>query len=136
MSHVPHVPVLFGNTCVPFNTPTKEEKRKPMSRKKIPPPPPEGLVGLFGHTLVPDTQSGRQDGGKEIQFQFQIIRRMDAERWVVQYFSFLDGRPTTVAVYSEAYLLGPDVKLFASENEWRDAHARSNRRLRIAGGHP
>jgi hypothetical protein len=67
-------------------------------------PRPEGLIGLFGHTYIvdPDDQDERM-----IQYQFQIIRRMDAGRYVFQYFSFMDGSPTQVGVMSETGASGP-----------------------------
>ena len=75
------------------------------------------MVGFFGHTLIEHEQKR-----KTIQYQFQIIRPLPPDRWVVQYFSFLDGSPTELAVYSESYLLGPDVKLYANQENWHEAH--------------
>jgi hypothetical protein len=80
-----------------------------------------GLIGLFGHTYVPDEE---HLGKKVIQYQFQIIRRLPGDRWVVQLFSFMDGRPTQVTVYAEAFLLGEDVKLYALQEEWLYQHER------------
>jgi hypothetical protein len=74
---------------------------------------PEGLIGLFGHAYVADEHVGRT-----IQYQFEIIRRMEGDRYVIQYFSFLDGSPTNVSVMTEAELLGPDVRLYATTELW------------------
>ena len=82
-----------------------------MSKK--PKPKDEGLVGFFGHTLID------KDGEKTIQYQFRIIRPLPPDRWVVQYFSFMDSGPTNLAVYPESFLLGPDVKLYANQENWR-----------------
>ena len=83
---------------------------------KKPKPKDEGLVGFFGHTLI------EKDGEKTIQYQFQIIRPMPPDRWVVQYFSFWDGSPTNLAVYPESFLLGPDVRLYSDQETWHEAH--------------
>jgi hypothetical protein len=60
-----------------------------------------GLIGLFGHTFAID-----ETGDKSVQFQFEIIRRLPPDRWVVQHFSFMDGRPTNVTVYPKAFCWG------------------------------
>jgi len=84
-----------------------------------------GLIGLFGHTYVPDPE---RPGKKTIEYQFRIIRRMAGDRWVAELFSFWDGRPTEVRVYAEAFLLGDDVKLYVSQDEWHNAHEKLCRR--------
>jgi hypothetical protein len=53
---------------------------------------------------------------------------MPPDRWVVQLFSFMDGRPTEVQVYPESFLLGDDVKLYAEHSEWLYAHECRTRR--------
>jgi hypothetical protein len=74
---------------------------------------PEGLIGLFGHTYFDGV-----DGDPALRWQFQIIRRMRGDRYVVQLFSFMDGEPTEVTVLTEAELLGPHVKLYATRELW------------------
>jgi len=85
---------------------------------------PEGLIDLFGHTYIADPDDPEQ---RTIQYQFRIIRRMRGERYVVQYFSFLDGGPTNVGVMTEAELLGPDVKLYADQELWNYGYEKSMR---------
>jgi hypothetical protein len=53
----------------------------------------EGLKGFFGHAFTED------NGAKRIQYQFQVLRRVDAG--AVQLFSFMDGGPTIVKVFCE-----------------------------------
>ena len=79
----------------------------------------EGLIGLFGHIYIADPEN---PSVKMIQFQFQIIRKMEGERYVVQYFSFLDGGPTCVGVYPQAELLGPNSKLYVNIELWNEAY--------------
>jgi hypothetical protein len=55
---------------------------------------PEGLVGFFGHTYIPDPDDA---DSKVIQYQFQIIRKMDETRYVFQYFSFSTVPPPNSA---------------------------------------
>lgn len=98
-----------------------------MPKSKIAPPakpepPEEGLVGLFGHTLVPIEEV---PGRKEIQFQFKIIRKLEGQRYLVQYFSYMTGGPTNLGVYAEDVLVGEDVKLYATEELWREADQKS-----------
>ena len=81
------------------------------------------LAGLVGHTYVPDEQ---QPDRMRMQFQFEIIRPVPPGRWLVQLFSFMDGRPTNVVVYPESFLLGETVKLYLSHDEWHYAHERES----------
>jgi hypothetical protein len=67
-------------------------------------PKPTGLIGLFGHTYVDQV----------IDHQFEIIREIKGDRYVVQLFSWADGEPTEVEIVSQTELLGPAVKLYAS----------------------
>jgi hypothetical protein len=95
--------------------------------------PDEGLSGLFGHTYIPDPEG--ETGDKTIQYQFQILRRLGPDRWIVQLFSFLDGDATEVDVFPEAYLLSQDVKLYANQETWHwafEKHARYHRCRREA----
>ena len=76
----------------------------------------QGLLDLFGHTHVSDPEGA--DGDRMIQYQFKIIRRMHGDRYVIQYFSFMDGTPTNVGVMTEAELLGSTVTLYATAELW------------------
>jgi hypothetical protein len=87
------------------------------------PPPPEGLIGFFGHTLIPDPDQSMSDR-KMIEYQFEILRKMEGARYVIQYFSFMDGTPTNLGVMTEAELLGPDVKLYANADLWNEGYAK------------
>ena len=98
-----------------------------MKRKKAEAQAEEGLIGLFGHTYIPDPEDPEE---KMIQFQFKILRRMHGDRYVVQLFSFMDGGPTNVGVYPEAELLGPDVKLYADMELWNEGYEKSMQRVR------
>ena len=84
----------------------------------------EGLIGLYGHTYVNDER------GRVIQCQFRIIRKMDDDRYIFQFFSFADGEPTNLGTMTEAELLGPDVKLYANEALWLRAYEKDT----IRGG--
>jgi hypothetical protein len=42
----------------------------------------------------------------------------------VQLFTFTDGRPSEVKVYSESFLLGDDAKLYTDMEEWHYAYPR------------
>jgi hypothetical protein len=88
-----------------------------------------GLIGLFGHTYIEDDRRG-----KMVQYQFKIIRKMDGGRYVFQYFSFMDGSPTSLGIMSEAELLGPNVKLYATAELWNEAYEKDcyQRRARRA----
>ena len=109
---------------VPPPEPAESKRRRPrcaVSTKKPPPPPqqPGALIGLYGHAYT-----GRKDE-RTIRFRFQVIRKLDGERsqtrYLVQYFSFVDGTPNHVGVYTEYELLGPGVKLYLSEATWNAA---------------
>jgi hypothetical protein len=89
--------------------------------------PPQGLIGLFGHTYVPDIERPNET---RIQWQFEIIRRMRGDRYVVQLFSWMDGSPTEVKVMTEADLLGPDVRLYATIEQWNIAYEKEASRHR------
>jgi hypothetical protein len=84
--------------------------------------PEDGLLGLYGHTYIDD------EGARRVQYQFQIIRKAPGDRYVVQYFSFMDSEPTNVGVMSEADLLGPDVKLYATRETWLDGYDKAEQR--------
>jgi hypothetical protein len=87
-----------------------------------------GLVGLSGHICAP------AHGG--IEYQFRIIRGLSGNRWLVQLSSFWNGRPAGVKAFTEDYLLGEDVHLYASEQEMTDTYVqavqnRGQQRLRV-----
>ena len=86
-----------------------------------------GLIGLFGHTYIDDREA---PGETMIEYQFKIIRKMEGDRYVFQYFSFLDGEPTEVGVMTEAELLGPNVKLYATAELWLHAYEKASARRR------
>ena len=111
------------------------KKQNDPQNNKSQPPPEEGLIGLFGHTYVltedvPDR--------KTIEYQFKIIRELSGARYVVQLFSFADGRPTELAVYDESFLLSKDVKLYATEDIWNnecEVESRRDHDARIRAEH-
>lgn len=88
---------------------------------------PEGLIGLFGHTYITDPDDA---DALMIQYQFRIIRKMDGDRYVIQYFSFWDGEPTNLGVMTEAELLGPSVKLYATTELWNHTYEEASQRRR------
>ena len=94
---------------------------------KQPEPQPEGLIGLFGHTYVPDPDDPQ---ASMIQFQFEIIRKLEGARYVIQYFSFFDGTETNLGVLPEAELLGPNVKLYATAELWNLGYEKESDRRR------
>jgi hypothetical protein len=77
-----------------------------------------GLTGLLGHTYIPDPNNPNKT---VIQYQFEIVRPVPPERWLVQLFSWMDGRPTSVEVYPESFLLSDKVKLYVNRDEWLHA---------------
>jgi hypothetical protein len=84
----------------------------------------EGLIGLFGHTYVQEPDKDRP----QINWQFQIIRELKGDRYVVQLFSWFDTGPTELAVLPESTLLGPTVKLYATQDLWNEAAEKETRR--------
>jgi hypothetical protein len=84
----------------------------------------KGLIGLFGHTYI---AAPEEPGGRMIQYQFEIIRKMEGERYVVQLFSFMTGEPTNLAIYPESFLLGDDVRLYANAEHWNEGYAKTYR---------
>jgi hypothetical protein len=96
----------------------KQAKPKPATK-------PEGLIGFFGHTYIPDP---KDPDTIMIESQFEIIRTMDDARYVIQYFSWMDGDRTNVGVMTEAELLGPTVKLYATTELWLWAYEKEARR--------
>lgn len=80
-----------------------------------------GLVGMFGHTYVPS------ETGPNLKYQFFVIRRVSETRFAVQLFSWIDGSPTEVEVWTEDYLCGSDVKLYATKEDWLYAYEKYDR---------
>lgn len=90
-----------------------EMKSKPKQTPSV-----EGLIGLFGHTYIVDPENTDE---RTIQYQFRIIRKLEPDRYIIQYFSFLDGSPDCLGVMPETELLGPSVKLYATAELWNIA---------------
>ena len=89
-----------------------------------------GLSGYFGHTFVVD-----ENGHRRVQYQFRVLRRLPPRRWICQMFSFLDGTPNKLTVYSEDFLLGDDVALYCSEEIWRTEYDKAEQRYRWSSKH-
>jgi hypothetical protein len=85
--------------------------------RKKPEPKLEGLVGFYGHVWSPDPDDPRRE---TLRFQFRIIRRLDALRYVIQYYSMWDGSPNRLSAMSEDELLGDSVKLYPDADLWRE----------------
>jgi hypothetical protein len=97
--------------------------------KKMPgtkPIPHTGLASFFGHTFTAD-----EHGEQQIQYQFRIIRPMPPERWVVQLYSFMDGTPNRLAVYTETYLLGEQVALYPDAKTWNAGYDKHEHKRRL-----
>jgi hypothetical protein len=62
----------------------------------------DGLIEMWGH---------RFDALNHIDLQFQIISKT-GNSYVVQVFSFADGKPSHIKVISRADILGDRYKLF------------------------
>jgi hypothetical protein len=76
-----------------------------------------GLVGLFGHT--------RNDDGS-INWQFEIIGKINDDTYTIQLFSWLDGGRTDVKMLSVANLM--DCSLYATREDWIWAWAKESAR--------
>jgi hypothetical protein len=95
-------------------------------KKRKKPPAEEGLIGLFGHTYIADPDDADE---RMIQYQFRVFRKLDAERYLIQYFSFLDGSPTQLGVMPKSELLGETVRLYAKVELWLEAYKEDSERL-------
>jgi hypothetical protein len=103
--------------------PTKQEEQHP--KPEAPPPKAdEGLVGFFGHTYV------TREGKRELQFQFHVVRALPPNRWVAQFYSFFDGSPNKLGIFSESYLLSDDCALYPDAETWRAAYDEYSRSVR------
>lgn len=67
-----------------------------------------GLVGMWGHTFTTNDL-----GEKDIEWQFKIVRQVNADTWMCQLFSWLDGEPTNCTPISTDKILN-ECKLYAS----------------------
>jgi hypothetical protein len=66
-----------------------------------------GLVGLFGHT--------RNDDGS-INWQFEIVGKINDDAYTVQLFSWLDGRPTDVKIFTTLQITSHS--LYSTREAW------------------
>ena len=85
-----------------------------------------GLSGYFGHTFVAD-----ENGHRRVQYQFRVLRRLPPRRWICQMFSFLDGTPNKLTVYSEDFLLGTTLRSNRNEEIWRVEYDKAEQRYRM-----
>jgi len=83
--------------------------KKPTAKLENPLPKGPGLIGMFGH---------RMDDNDDIQNQFVILREVNDATYVIQLFSYLDGRPTDCEIVTLDELISKRIKLYASEWEW------------------
>lgn len=74
----------------------------------VPPPHTDGLVGLWGHEYV--------DGKPE--HQFRIVRRVNPELYMIQFYSFVFGEAMNVESRQRDVLLGPTCKLYTDHAVW------------------
>jgi hypothetical protein len=91
---------------------------------KTKPTEEQGLIGFFGHTFTMDR------GHKRIQYQFRVVRAVPPDRWAVQLYSFMDGSPNKLEVYSESYLLSDEVALYPDAESWNEGYAKAEQRYR------
>ena len=89
-----------------------------------------GLSGYFSHTFVVD-----ENGHRRVQYQFRVLRCLPPRRWVVEFYSFWDGTPNKLSVYSEDFLLGDDVVLYRTDEIWREEYGKAEQRYRWLSEH-
>lgn len=97
-----------------------------------------GFVGLFGHTYTDEL-------APEVRYQFRVLRQVSPDRYAVQLFSWLDGSPTEIQVWSADDLSAPSIKFYLDHKDWVSAgdessEAQASRRgqrppLRFQPGH-
>lgn len=75
------------------------------------PQPKEGLVGLWGHEF--------KDG--RIEYQFRIIRRLDATNYAIQFYEFMFGEASNIESRTWEFLLSSNCKLYPDSDAWRAA---------------
>jgi hypothetical protein len=102
----------------PLYRPTKQEEQQHSEAAD------EGLVGFYGHTYV------NRNSKRELQFQFRVVRALPPDRWIVQFYSFFDGSPNKLGIFSESYLLGDDCALYPDAETWRAAYDDYERSVR------
>jgi hypothetical protein len=88
----------------------------------------KGLVGFFGHAYGQDPDDPERT---MIRHQFRVVRKLDAARYVIQFYSFVDGEPNKLGVMSEAKLLGDTVSLYPDAQSWRLAYEKEWRRREV-----
>lgn len=69
-----------------------------------------GLVGCYGHEY--------EDG--KINLQFKIVRKVNENLYMIQFYSFWFGEPTNIEARTLEFLIGPNCKLYANYNTWRE----------------
>jgi hypothetical protein len=79
----------------------------------------DGFIGMWGHTF-------NRDGS--LDWQFQVIRR-SGDVYLVEIFSWKDGRPTHVGALNRRQLLG--LKLYQSSEAMNAAMEKHNRQRRL-----
>jgi hypothetical protein len=88
------------------------------------------LTGLFGHTFVPDPDG--QNGEMNVRYQIHVYRRIDAEKYLVKRFSWIDQLPMQLQTMTETELLGPTVKLYTNRDDWYRSFKKERDRQRTA----
>lgn len=97
---------------------TQRHTSKPeTSNSKKPKENGDILTGRFFHTFLND---GSQR--KVIQYQGQVLGKVNDSHYLVQLFSFLDGRPTTQHVFCVSEMTS--WVFYASDAEMREAYER------------
>lgn len=101
---------------MPRTKPSSERERtprKPDTAHGGKPDQMQGLAGLFAHKL--------DDDGFAEQ-QMAIVRPLAGERWLVHFFSWLDGSPATLGAVDESDLLSPRYALYDSADSMKFAY--------------
>lgn len=85
---------------------------------------PEGFEGFWG--LLHHWPSGDQ---QHYHFErFQIVRRLDAQRWIVKVFE--EGQIPCLQVYDESDLLDDSTKLYQHHDDFLNAWAAAKEELK------
>jgi hypothetical protein len=79
----------------------------------------DGLVGFYGHTF--------ENGS--IQYQFEILRKLDGARHVIQLFNFWDGTASQIKIYSDDFLAGEKCRLYPDAESWHAAYERESQQI-------
>jgi hypothetical protein len=96
----------------PHDPPAKQEEQQHSETPKA----DEGLIGFYGHSYVV------RNGERQLQYQFRVVRALPPARWIVQLYSFFDGTPNQLAVYSEDFLFGENCALYPDAATWHAAY--------------